>query len=70
MKYTASVVGFYSDRFSSLKAARAWIRDCYSRGIARGESRRYTIGIDSINGCELNLVDYGILLNGRLYVSK
>lgn len=70
-KYTASVDGIYAERFSSLRAARAWVRECYSRGMRRGESRRYTIELEGVaDSYGPNLADYGIVMNGRLYASK
>lgn len=71
MKYTAKVYGISPEHFSSLKAARAWVRECYSRGMRLGESRRYMIELNNVaDTYEPNLSDYGILLNGRLYASK
>lgn len=75
MKYTARVQGIPAEHFSSLKAARAWVRECYSRGMNRGESRRYTIELNNVvdgyvDGYEPNFADYGFVINGRLYASK
>lgn len=70
-KYVAKVDGIYHEQFSSLRAARAWVRECYGCGMRRGERRRYTIEIvgggDSYGPA---LADYGFVMNGRLYAAK
>ena len=69
-KYTAKVDGIYPEQFSSLKAARAWVRECYGCGMRRGERRRYTIEIDVADSYGPSLADYGFVMNGRLYAAK
>ena len=68
MKYAAKVDGVFPEQFSSLKAARAWVREAYGRGMQRGELRRYTI---EIVGCGDSygqaLAEFGHVMNGRIY---
>lgn len=66
MKYTAEVAGFHAEQFGSLKSARQWVRESYSRGMMRGESRRYSIALlDDEEFGDIE-IEEGFVMNGRL----
>lgn len=60
MKYTAKIDDSFPEQFSSLKAARQWVRESYGRGLRRGESRRYAITLIDVE------IEEGFVMNGRL----